>query len=628
MKDAESISKFIDRIYEGIEIPHVIYMAVMKGGDNDTFKPLYVPSFMKSQIPTLALKAVAEGMDVYYNPSIYPYINEKETLKATRENALGGSVLYVDFDEGKAPDNWAVLCEQEKIPLPTMVVQSSVAGNQHAYWKLDKQYSTQEIEDKNQALALKLGADRSGWDINQLLRLPFTKNFGHRTKHEHKPWYEGEPVDVKLLGDTGTISTLKNFDIVAKAEKELLAQIKLGPIPTYEESISFGETTDEILRVANLSKEDVSVEFAEKRSGGLMYLAYLMAEQIVKGFTDEQMYSILEHVDAKWEKYSNRSETSRHKALLTTLTKARAKYGYPMGEGQSFDALLSHGTAMVEEPEEIKHTYSFLDFLDLKVEVKWLIKERVPESSLGFIVGDPAVGKTQFALNMALMFASGKDFYGWSNVKGPVKTLFMSLEMASPTLLRIFKKISTIHMEDSLRLDQNLSIAPLGTNIPLDTNEGVAYMQYLIDTHKPEVVFVDSLQRSTNTSMADEMGMKILMNNISTLRDKNKCAFIFIHHNRKRVGGMSKKEHVPDLDSLYGSQFISANADWVVGITREEGGLIAMRDFKQRLTEEISPMYLRRTENLNFEITTHETSGEDDGSLSGMLTHFIGKAKE
>lgn len=75
---------------------------------------------------------------------------------------------------------------------PTGVVQSS-PGNYHAYWKLTRPIPAAEAEQLNKRLARKIGADPSGFDLTQLLRLPGTRN------HKH----EGDPaVELVELSET------------------------------------------------------------------------------------------------------------------------------------------------------------------------------------------------------------------------------------------------------------------------------------------------------------------------------------------------------------------------------------------------------------------------------------------
>jgi RepB DNA-primase N-terminal domain len=84
-----------------------------------------------------------------------------------RENAAPLSALYVDGDGAKI---------RPGIPSPTAVVESS-PGREQFYWGLSRPVAPEVGERLNRRLALVMGADRSGWDLTQLLRPPGTHNY-------------------------------------------------------------------------------------------------------------------------------------------------------------------------------------------------------------------------------------------------------------------------------------------------------------------------------------------------------------------------------------------------------------------------------------------------------------------
>src|SRR4029077_1997204 len=77
---------------------------------------------------------------------------------------------------------WADLdtCPPEDVdPEPTLVIQSSPDRYQ-ALWKLSQIVAPEVAEDYSRRIAYKYvtsGVDPSGWDLTQLLRVPFTINF-------------------------------------------------------------------------------------------------------------------------------------------------------------------------------------------------------------------------------------------------------------------------------------------------------------------------------------------------------------------------------------------------------------------------------------------------------------------
>ena len=102
----------------------------------------------------------SEGREVYFCAHL---LNRRRRIKA---NAAPVSTLYADGDGATVGAG---------IPEPTAVVQSS-PGREQFYWRLAYPIPPQEAELLNQRLAYAVGADTSGWDLTQLLRVPDTHN--------------------------------------------------------------------------------------------------------------------------------------------------------------------------------------------------------------------------------------------------------------------------------------------------------------------------------------------------------------------------------------------------------------------------------------------------------------------
>jgi len=149
-----------------------------------------------------ALKKSEEGREVYFCAHL---LTEARRVK---ENAAGIIALWGDLDGAPVPNGELK---------PTAVVESS-PGRYHAYWRLESDIPPQMAEELNRRLAREIGADPSGFDLTQLLRVPDTLN------HKHK----GTP-EVRLRGVADTRS------YSARALDELLPEAEPGePETEYE----------------------------------------------------------------------------------------------------------------------------------------------------------------------------------------------------------------------------------------------------------------------------------------------------------------------------------------------------------------------------------------------------------
>ena len=102
----------------------------------------------------------SEGREVYFCAHL---LNRQRRIKA---NAAPLLALYADGDGATVRDG---------IPEPTAVVQSS-PGREQFYWAMVSPMPPQEAELLNRRLSDAVGADESGWDLTQLLRVPDTQN--------------------------------------------------------------------------------------------------------------------------------------------------------------------------------------------------------------------------------------------------------------------------------------------------------------------------------------------------------------------------------------------------------------------------------------------------------------------
>lgn len=107
------------------------------------------------------------ALNVYFCPQL---LSKPERIK---NNCLPTDILWADLDTAN-PD--------ERQPEPQIVIESSPNRFQ-ALWKLSTKIDPIMAEDYAKRIAYAWGADKSGWDLTQLLRVPFTKN----QKYDSKP---------------------------------------------------------------------------------------------------------------------------------------------------------------------------------------------------------------------------------------------------------------------------------------------------------------------------------------------------------------------------------------------------------------------------------------------------------
>jgi hypothetical protein len=209
--------------------------------------------------------------------------------------------LYVDLDYADIDRDF---------PAPTLVVASS-PGRWQAYWRLTEPVAPVVGEALNRRLAAALGADPSGWDLTQLLRVPGT--------HNHK--YPDAP-PVELVAARSIAYPVALLDVVLPEvppppREQGPADYPDGPTVVGEAPVPLSGiavalwTGERVRRTAN-GKLD--------RSASLVRLAQVLADA---GATREQIMGALWERDVSlgWRKYADRPQPHEYYAAIADLVR-------------------------------------------------------------------------------------------------------------------------------------------------------------------------------------------------------------------------------------------------------------------------------------------------------------------
>lgn len=104
--------------------------------------------------------------------NIYFCVNLLRQQERKKKHCMPTDIVWADLDESD-PDG-----ENVKIP-PPIVIQSS-PGRWQAFWRLSAKVDPYDAERYSRRIAYDMDADKSGWDLGQLCRVPYTKNFKYK----------------------------------------------------------------------------------------------------------------------------------------------------------------------------------------------------------------------------------------------------------------------------------------------------------------------------------------------------------------------------------------------------------------------------------------------------------------
>lgn len=178
-----------------------------------------------------------EDQNLYFCPHGFTH------SKRQKEFAAPSKYLWADLDD----------VNPSEVSLGPQVAWASSPNRYASLWRLDKAYPPKEIEVKNKSLTYSIGADRGGWDLTQVLRIPGTAN--------HK--YKDSPLGEFLWDKFGTTPLSKiSFTDPIELLKSLKSQIKPSVYSTLTaKRATTGKRSEVIWKLENdLSEAGVSKE--------------------------------------------------------------------------------------------------------------------------------------------------------------------------------------------------------------------------------------------------------------------------------------------------------------------------------------------------------------------------------
>lgn len=132
------------------------------------------------------------------------------------------------------PALWADLdtCSPEEVePSPTLITETS-PGRFQALWVFDERVGPQDGENRSRRIAYRyadLGCDRSGWDLVQLLRIPYTVNHKYHDTDDLS-----QQVIVQVVRSPSFIYRLNEFDHLPEVTQEAYEGRPMPAEPTQD----------------------------------------------------------------------------------------------------------------------------------------------------------------------------------------------------------------------------------------------------------------------------------------------------------------------------------------------------------------------------------------------------------
>lgn len=465
----------------------------------------------------------AQCFDSYF--AVNSFADPKRTLDSVNHSCW----LYADLDEADPT------CDE--FVRPTIAWETS-PGRYQAMWQLTKRVSPELHSKLNRRVTYLVGADKGGWGLNKVLRIPGTIN--------HK---RDIPFTVTVLWDDGTV-----YD-----PRELVPMLKQITIPELDMTPpELGDLPKQSPR-SILKKHEVPKHIRrtlgrepkprEDRSVKL----FRLEDKLLKcGLSPQEVFVVVRA--SKWNKYAGQRRESQ----------------------QLWREINKHALAQEANTPERKSRLNVLRFQPfLRSELpapKWGVEDIWSDRAHGIIAGEAKSYKSLICMDMGLSVASGTKFLNSFNVPETGPVVYVQAEnQASFIQDRISKLAAQRGLTDKIHAQNgSVSYTP-GKDVPmyfvnnptelnLRKQETYDAIVELAEEIKPKLMIFDPwylLATGVDENSANQVApvLKALME----IKLKFDTGILLVHHFRKPQPDVQEADlHKISGSSVFGRWFQSA----------------------------------------------------------------------
>jgi len=456
------------------------------------------------------IKEQPSGADIYFCPT---KLSGKRRIKS---NVLRSKFLYSDLDEIDPT-------KISKAYRPSHAWESS-PGRYQCLWELDRAANPEDVEKGNKALAYQLGADRGGWDLTQVLRVPGTFNNKYPDQPRVKVLWVDPSQSRSLDSYPDTVDDGKSSASSrgAKADALVLVQKELQRLLRRYSS----KLPRKAISLLKARRAEVG-----KRSDILWYLSHALIDA---GLTRDAAFKLIRA--SVWNKYRGRADEV--KRLTHELKEAEKAKG---DEGEEEDRLYK------SELKVISHA-------DLMISPAtspgWLVEKFWTRESHGIIAGEPKSFKSTLLLDFVVSVASGEPFMNEFAVAESGPVLMVQNENSDWIMTDRLQKIMTnrrVMGRVKNVKDGIIFTAPLDLPIYYINQQGFSFsdpdhielVERFIDEARPVAVMFDPLYLMFDGDVNSAKDLGPALNWLLYLKQTYQTSVMLVHHWNK--SGQSKR---------------------------------------------------------------------------------------
>jgi AAA domain-containing protein/DNA primase RepB-like protein len=496
------------------------------------------------------LEKAQDGHEVYFCAHL---LAEPRRIK---ENATEVHTLWGDLDGAKLPEGEIT---------PTAAVQSS-PDRFHCYWRLADGIPPQAAELLNKRLALQIGADPSGFDLTQLLRVPGTANY----KYEGRSVVGIQYLDASRTYSAGDLDRiLPPLPEAASTNDHTLDHARA--LHPDEPPVELGP---EALKVWRGEKPKAKDTGEVDRSASLMKIGRVIYDA---GATRRTVVEALRERDTAlgWKCYTNRRDADKqYQAIADKLEDEGRTHFIPITGNRNSHSHSRIGDVNVNESENgtNHHPKRSLRAVSFVGRAKpppqeFVVEKLIPCGLATSFYGGGGLAKSVNVLHlgMSVAFVGVESWHGLEVMTCPV--VYLDFEMSETVQLRRAKEIADgVGWADVPRGFHYVEAAGYSAA------DVFSFALELVEEHGPALVIVDSFgfsMQGESERSADVLGY--VRNYIQPLQDTGSHTLVVDH-----IARAIKGERVADKEafgSVYKTNAMRSTVN-VTGHADEDAGTV------------------------------------------------------
>ncbi len=488
---------------------------------------------------------VDPNMNYYFCPTLF------SKAKALKENALPTNILWSDLDDA-GPISFPT-----DFPQPTFVLETS-PNRYQGLWQLTKDVDAETAESFSKGIAYAVDADKSGWDVGQLLRIPGTVNKKYDVAPVVTCIYDGTRVFDPNSFVTYALSRTYSpdygdlADVIEQAQsfdpQDIITIYSLDSEPYLEELIhGTGDSTDDdrssrlwaletALTEHGLNVPEVmavaSISPYNKYSGeGREWL--MLAKEAMKA---ERIYMDQQEATVEYDEEDEDDNEQDEDTSSTTTKKTR------------------------REPKLVPITAKELSEKEFEP-LSWIVEGILPEDEPLIISATYQSRKTFIALELAVALSTGCPFLGYFKTHATGNVLYIQEEM---TERQINERMQMICKARAVEFPTNFFFINQ-RGFLLDLKEDRQELERFIQKHNIKYVFFDPLGKQLSRS---DINSSNDVSNITrwlvSLSNKYGVIDVMVHHMNKQVPGKRLTDSISGswaIPGHYGAKFCGGRLD-------------------------------------------------------------------